>query len=69
MRRTDQDKLVSGRLTDALAHLYDRDFKSDRPGRVFDHAPLVRRRGATAPWARVVSGALASTRPSSSLKK
>ncbi|HVC31637.1 MAG TPA: host attachment protein [Steroidobacteraceae bacterium] len=37
-----------GRLTDPLAHLHDRDFGSDRPGRVFDHAPLPGRRGATA---------------------
>ncbi len=29
--------LVS-RMTDPQAHLHDRDFKSDRPGRVFDHA-------------------------------
>ena len=37
------------RLSDPLAHLHDRDFKSDRPGRVFDHAPLAgHRRGATA---------------------
>jgi protein required for attachment to host cells len=37
-----------GRLTDPLAHLHDRDFKSDRPGRKFDHAPLTGgRRGAT----------------------
>jgi len=44
------DKLeVTGRLTDPLAHLHDRDFKSDRPGRFSDHAPLVGgRRGATA---------------------
>jgi len=40
---------VVGQLTDPLAHLHDRDFKSDRPGRVFDHAPLASgRRGATA---------------------
>jgi protein required for attachment to host cells len=37
------------RLTDPLAHLHDRDFKSDRPGRFSDHAPLAGgRRGATA---------------------
>ena len=30
---------LKGRLSDPLAHLHDRDFKSDRPGRVFDHAP------------------------------
>lgn len=29
-----------GHLADPLAHLHDRDFKSDRPGRVFDNAPL-----------------------------
>lgn len=45
-----EDKLqIAGRLTDPLAHLHDRDFKSDRPGRMFDHAPLAAgRRGATA---------------------
>lgn len=38
-----------GGLTDPLAHLHDRDFKSDRPGRVYDHAPNpAGRRGATA---------------------
>lgn len=37
------------RLEDADAHLHDRDLKSDRPGRVFDHAPTVGgRRGAVA---------------------
>jgi protein required for attachment to host cells len=46
--RPDALQLV-GRLLDPLAHLHDRDFKSDRPGRVFDHAPLSGgRRGATA---------------------
>ena len=36
-------------LTDAAAHLHDRDFKSDRPGRFSDHAQLAGgRRGATA---------------------
>lgn len=36
-----------GRLTDANARLHDRDFKSDRPGRVFDHAAASgHRRGA-----------------------
>lgn len=40
---------VATRLTDPMAHLHDRDFKSDRPGRVFDHAPpAYGRRGATA---------------------
>lgn len=38
-----------GGLTDPQAHLHDRDFKSDRPGRVYDHAPdQAGRRGATA---------------------
>ena len=37
------------RLEDADAHLHDRDLKSDRPGRVFDHAPTAGdRRGAVA---------------------
>ena len=37
------------RLEDADAHLHNRDLKSDRPGRVFDHAPTVGgRRGAVA---------------------
>jgi protein required for attachment to host cells len=37
------------RLEDAEAHLHDRDLKSDRPGRLFDHAPTVGgRRGAVA---------------------
>jgi len=40
---------LTGRLSDPKAHLHDRDFKSDRPGRVFDHAPRPDgRRGATA---------------------
>jgi protein required for attachment to host cells len=35
------------RLEDADAHLHNRDLKSDRPGRVFDHAPTIGgRRGA-----------------------
>ena len=38
-----------GELTDPAAHLHDRDFQSDRPGRSFDRAPLhAGRRGATA---------------------
>jgi protein required for attachment to host cells len=37
-----------GKLTDPKAHLHDRDLKSDRPGRVFDHAPTEGRRGAVA---------------------
>src|SRR5262245_48767257 len=27
-----------GQMSDPKAHLHDRDLKSDRPGRVFDHA-------------------------------
>ena len=39
--------LLVSRLTDPNARLHDRDFKSDRPGRVFDHAaPASGRRGA-----------------------
>lgn len=46
--RTGEPKFAT-RLTDPLAHLHDRDLKSDRPGRFFDHAPLDHgRRGATA---------------------
>lgn len=38
-----------GRIEDPQARLHDRDFKSDRPGRVFDHAPAAAgRRGAVA---------------------
>jgi protein required for attachment to host cells len=38
-----------GQLSDPDAHLHDRDLKSDRPGRVFDHAPTgMHRRGAVA---------------------
>jgi hypothetical protein len=38
-----------GQLTDPKARLHDRDFKSDRPGRVFDHASAAgKRRGAMA---------------------
>ena len=39
----------AGSLSDPAARLHDRDFKSDRPGRVFDRAPAVgARRGASA---------------------
>lgn len=39
----------AGRLVDPLAHLHDRDLKSDRPGRVFQRAAVAgRRRGAGA---------------------
>ncbi|HXZ60586.1 MAG TPA: host attachment protein [Steroidobacteraceae bacterium] len=45
--RGDEPRFTT-RLSDSQAHLHDRDFKSDRPGRVFDHAPLAGgRRGAT----------------------
>ncbi len=38
---------LAGRLTDPVAHLHDRDMVSDKPGRVFDHAPTPgHRRGA-----------------------
>ena len=37
-----------GELSDPQARLHDRDLKSDRPGRVFDHAAQPGRRGATA---------------------
>ena len=39
---------LAGQITDPQAHLRDRDYKSDRPGRVFDHAPSGPRRGAVA---------------------
>jgi protein required for attachment to host cells len=40
---------AAGRLSDARARLHDRDLVSDRPGRVFDHAPFGSgRRGAVA---------------------
>jgi protein required for attachment to host cells len=40
---------LSEHLTDPAAHLHDRDFKSDAPGRSFDRGPLrAGRRGATA---------------------
>ncbi len=39
----------AGEMLDPKAHLHDRDLVSDRPGRVFDHAPAQsRRRGAVA---------------------
>ena len=40
---------VTGSLSDPAAHLHNRDFNSDRPGRKDDHAALTgARRGATA---------------------
>jgi protein required for attachment to host cells len=38
----------AGRLTDPLAHLHDRELKSDRPGRTFNRAAGRGRRGASA---------------------
>jgi len=39
---------LAGQLSDPVAHLHDRDLKSDRPGRAFDHAPVSgHRRGST----------------------
>jgi len=38
---------LARRLTDPVAHLHNRDMVSDKPGRVFDHAPPAHgRRGA-----------------------
>jgi len=40
---------LTGTFTDPAAHLHNRDFNSDRPGRVFNSAsPPGRRRGASA---------------------
>lgn len=47
-RHADSKLQLVGRITDPEAHLPDREFKSDRPGRVFDHAPGGARRGAVA---------------------
>ena len=39
---------LTGRLADPKAHLHDRDFKSDRPGRGFERGPIgTGRRGAS----------------------
>ena len=43
----DSELTLVGELVDPAARLHDRDLKSDRPGRVFDHAPGPGRRGAT----------------------
>jgi protein required for attachment to host cells len=49
MERFEDELQPAGHLTDPQAHLHDRDLGSDRPGRVFDHAPpTARRRGAVA---------------------
>ncbi|MDE2050339.1 MAG: host attachment protein [Gammaproteobacteria bacterium] len=47
LEQRDMPPQLVQRLEDADAHLHDRDLKSDRPGRVFDHAPAPgARRGA-----------------------
>lgn len=38
---------AAGSLENPAAHLHDRDFKSDRPGRVFDRAPAAGQRRGT----------------------
>jgi protein required for attachment to host cells len=49
LERRDMPLLFVRRLEDPDAHLHDRDLRSDRPGRVFDHAPAAAgRRGAVA---------------------
>ncbi len=47
--RRDARLLEVGRVENPEARMHDRDLKSDRPGRVFDHAPTgAGRRGAVA---------------------
>jgi len=47
LERLDAPLQEVGRLTDPTARLHDRDLKSDRPGRVFDHAAgATQRRGS-----------------------
>jgi len=47
LKYADKPLELVGRMSDPNAHLHDRDFKSDRPGRVFDSAsPASGRRGA-----------------------
>lgn len=46
LERADSKPRLQNRITDPDARLRDREFKSDRPGRVFDHAPGGGRRGA-----------------------
>jgi protein required for attachment to host cells len=49
LEQRDMPPQLLQRLEDPDAHLHDRDLKSDRPGRVFDHAPAQGgRRGAVA---------------------
>jgi protein required for attachment to host cells len=48
LRSREAEPRFTSRLTDPLAHLHDRDFKSDRPGSFSNHASLGGgRRGAT----------------------
>jgi protein required for attachment to host cells len=47
LEQRDMPPRLVQRLEDADAHLHDRDLKSDRPGRLFTHAPSTAgRRGA-----------------------
>lgn len=49
MDQADENPRFAGGIEDPMAHLHDREIDSDRPGRVFDHAPAAGgRRGATA---------------------
>ena len=49
VEREAEEPRLAGQLSDPQGRLHDRDFKSDRPGRKFDRAPLqAGRRGATA---------------------
>lgn len=48
LHHADEHPQFAGGMTDPAAHLHDRDLKSDRPGRVFDHAARAgERRGRT----------------------
>jgi len=49
MEHAEEMPKFAGGIGDPAAHLHDREIDSDRPGRVFDHAPSPgARRGATA---------------------
>ncbi len=49
VERYDEELRLAGEVSDPSAHLHNRDMKSDRPGRKFDHAPIRSgRRGSTA---------------------
>lgn len=48
IERRDAALKSAGRMTDPQAHLHNRDFNSDRPGRVYDRAPDRERRGGVA---------------------